>query len=67
MTQSGKVVPERSFRDENVAVCRPQHPQMALIVAAGIRNETKKLVAETIEGMREVKWPKNAGAVVSPR
>jgi len=39
---------------------------MALIVAAGIRNETKKLVAETVEGMREVKWPKNAGTVVSP-
>ena len=39
---------------------------MALIFAAGSRNETQKLVAETVEGMREVKWPQNAGTVVSP-
>ncbi len=39
---------------------------MVLIVAAGGRNETQKLVAETVEGMREVKWPQNAGIVVSP-
>ncbi len=40
---------------------------MALIVAAGSRNETQKLVAETVEGMREVKWPQNAGTVASPQ
>ncbi len=66
VTQSRKVSPERSFRNESTAFCCPLYPgRTALIIHHSVK-EASKLVTEMVGGRQKTKWPRNAGTVVSP-